>query len=116
MRRGFLLFVLAAALTFGATDISGTWNVTVEIQGNSGSPKFVLKQEGKKLTGTYSGLLGSAPLTGTIDGDKVEWQFEVKSEQATGTVKYHGTVTGGKMRGTVAYADLGEGTWEATKQ
>ncbi len=57
MWRLFLgVLVLAALAT--AADISGTWKVTVEIQGNTGSPTFVLKQEGEKLSGTYSGLLG----------------------------------------------------------
>lgn len=97
-------------------DVSGTWNATIEIQGNTGNPTFVLKQDGEKLTGTYSGLLGEAPITGTIKGDQVMFQFEVKSDQVSGTVKYKGTVTGTTMAGTAALGDLGEGTWKATKQ
>ena len=105
---------VTAALLLAA-DISGTWKVTVEIQGNTGTPTFVLKQDGEKLTGTYSGMLGDAPLTGTVKGDQVEFQFESKSDQISGTVKYKGRITGSKMKGTFSIGDAGEGTWEGIK-
>ena len=111
----FVLGVIVSAALAMAADISGTWKVTVEIQGNTGSPTFVLKQEGDKLTGTYSGALGEAPVTGTVKGDVVEMQFESKSDQISGTVKYKGRLTGSTMKGTVVIGDVGEGTWEGIK-
>lgn len=115
MMRMVCMLALMAGLLAGA-DISGTWNVTVEIQGNSGTPTFVLKQDGEKITGTYSGLLGEAPVTGTIRGDQVEFSFQAKGDQVTGKVTYKGTLSGGKMKGTVALGELGSGTWEGTKK
>ena len=35
------------------------------LDAGSGTPIFVFKQSGEKLTGTYSGLMGNAELTGT---------------------------------------------------
>ncbi len=115
MRQLFAILVLSAGLCLAA-DISGTWDVTIEIQGNRGTPTFVLKQDGEKLTGTYSGMLGNAPITGTVQGDKVEWSFDVKSDQVSGKITYRGTVTGSKMSGKATFGDLGEGTWEATRK
>lgn len=115
MWRVFVGLAVTAALAIAA-DMSGTWNITVEIQGNSGTPTFVLKQDGEKLTGTYSGMLGDAPVTGTVKGDQVEWQFDAKSDQVSGKVKYRGTVTGSKIKGTVSLGELGEGTFEGTKK
>jgi len=115
MRRLLALLVLTAGLCFCA-DISGTWNITIEIQGNTGTPTFVLKQDGDKLTGTYTGMLGEAPVTGTVQGDKAEWSFDVNSDQVSGKVTYRGTVTGNKIKGTVSLGDLGTGTFEGTKK
>jgi len=115
MKSVIAMVILATGLAMAA-DISGTWNVTVEVQGNTGTPTFVLKQDGEKLTGTYSGLLGDAPITGTIKGDQVEWSFDVKSDQVTGKVTYRGTVSGAKMSGKLSLGDLGEGTWTGTRK
>lgn len=110
-----LLFCLAGA-TF-ATDISGAWDFAVETSAGSGNPSFVFKQDGEKLTGTYSGLLGKAELTGTVKGDQVDFQFKVSNENATGTVHYKGTIESAtKMKGEVELAELGKGTWTASKK
>ncbi|MDQ6675981.1 MAG: hypothetical protein M3Z09_01650 [Acidobacteriota bacterium] len=113
--RTVCVLALMAGFLLGA-DISGTWNVTVEIQGNTGTPTFVLKQDGGKLTGTYSGMLGEAPVTGMVQGDQVEFSFEAKSDQVSGKVTYKGTISGGKMKGTVMLGELGSGTWEGTRK
>ena len=47
-------------------NISGVWNAAVETAQGTGNPVFTFKQEGEKLTGTYKGTFGEAPLTGTI--------------------------------------------------
>ena len=66
------LFAIAAL----AADISGTWSADVNLDAGSGTATFVLKQAGDQITGTYSGALGDAKVTGTVKGDAVEWGFE----------------------------------------
>ena len=41
---------------------------------------FVFKQEGEKLTGSYSGPLWSASVTGTAKGDQAAFGFIGKNE------------------------------------
>ena len=65
-----------ASLPLAAVDISGKWQFTVDTDAGSGSPTFVFKQDGEKLSGTYSGLFGTAQLTGTVKGDAIEFSFE----------------------------------------
>lgn len=65
--RTWLPFLLTAGLTLA--DVSGKWTAQVDTDMGSGEPTFVLKQVGDKLTGTYSGQLGEAPVTGTVKGD-----------------------------------------------
>jgi len=64
----------------GATDITGTWTFSIDRPGNSAGPldvKFVLKQEGEKITGTYIGpLKDEKKVTGTVKGDKVVLSYE----------------------------------------
>src|SRR5690242_21408706 len=36
-------------------DVTGVWNVEIEIGGQTGMPVFTLKQDGEKITGKYKG-------------------------------------------------------------
>jgi len=109
-----LICIAAVAM---AADISGAWDFAVETSAGSGNPSFVFKQDGEKLTGTYSGLLGKAELTGTVKGDQVDFKFKVSNENASGIVHYKGTIESAtKMKGEVELAELGKGTWTATKK
>ena len=103
-----------------ATDITGTWTFT---EYRDGSPKtvdvtFVLKQDGEKLSGTFSGPVGEYPITGTVKGDKVAISYEV-TRKSHMTVRYTGTIESPtKMTGTVEFIGGGAppGKWTATKK
>ncbi len=110
---GFALFSVAAF----AADVTGTWNAAVETDAGSGTPTFVFKQTGDQLTGTYSGALGEAKLTGTVKGSQVVWSFEASPSGDVVKVVYTGTLDGdAKMKGTIDFGSLGKGTFTATKK
>ncbi len=112
-RLSFLLVSLALALPLLAADITGTWQGEVKTDAGSGSPTFVLKQDGETITGTYSGQLGEAKVTGTIKGDEVTFSFDAQV-----TVVYVGKVdaSGKKMSGTVDLGGQASGTFTAEKK
>jgi hypothetical protein len=116
LRRIFLLLSLGCAAAL-AHDISGKWTFNVDTDAGSGSPTFVFKQEGEKLTGTYNGTFGTAQLTGTVKGDDIQFSFEATMLDQKGTVTYKGKIeSAAKMKGDVDLAGLGKGTWAGTKQ
>jgi len=103
--------LLSATLACGA-DITGKWTANVVLDAGSGSPTFEFKQAGESLTGTYHGQFGDAALTGTVKGDKVEFNFGAGDAKAN----YSGTLDGDtKMKGTVDYGGVGKGTFTANK-
>ena len=106
---------LVGALT--AADVSGAWNFAVETSAGSGSPTFVLKQDGEKLSGSYSGVLGEAKVTGTVKGNEIYITFTVDGSGESAKVEYKGTIESDtKMKGTVKLGTFGEGTWTAAKK
>ena len=112
------LFLALSLLTTSlfAADISGSWEAQVETTAGAGSPSFVFKQNGEKLTGSYSGALGQAELTGTVKGDAIEFVFEVSPQGDKVKVIYKGTIKSPTaMAGSLAVEGLGEGSWTATK-
>ena len=109
-----LAIVMFMTTALFAADLTGTWNATVKLGDQGGSPTFVLKQDGNKLTGTYSGALGEAPIKGTVKGDEVTIDFDASGA----AVHYAGTVdkSGSKIEGTVDYGGQASGTFTATRK
>lgn len=108
--------VMLASLAFAAdANVAGEWDLTVETQAGTGNPHFSLKQDGNKLSGTYKGMLGESPVTGTVNGNDISISFQVNAQGTDLAVSYTGTVDGATMKGTVKLGELGEGTFTGKK-
>jgi hypothetical protein len=102
----------------GATDISGTWDCSVNLEGGPQNVKntFVFKQQGEKLTGSQSGGLGEQQITGIVKGNKVIFGYEAKRADQTLKITYTGTIESPtSMKGTIEFPK-GPGNWSATKK
>ncbi len=108
--------VAVAGAQAQAADITGKWQFNVTTDAGSGEPRFDLKQENGKITGKYSGQLGDADVSGTVEGDQVTIEFTI-SMGGGARIIYKGTIDSAtKMKGTVDLAGQATGTWTATKQ
>ena len=114
--RNLLLCALLPIMAL-AHDVTGKWLFEVTTDAGSGSPTFVFKQAGEKLTGTYSGLFGTAELTGTVKGDDIEFSFEAGTADQKAKIVYKGKIeSADKMKGSADLGDMGSGTWSGTRQ
>src|SRR5690606_11045894 len=107
----FFLLVGISAQAQTAINVSGTWDISVQTDAGSGTPTFVLKQQGEDITGTYSGQLGEAPITGTLKGNVIHIEFSIEGNK----IVYDGTATAGEMEGTVNLAEMATGTFKGKK-
>ena len=98
-------------------DLTGTWNVQVATDSISASPTITIKQDGEKLTGTYtSAQYGNFPLTGTLKGDKFELNVPMAIEGNTLNVYLGGTIDKDSIKGNVSYGDFASGTFTGTRK
>ena len=93
-------------------DVSGTWDVEIEIAGQTGKPVFTFKQDGEKLSGKYKGQFGEADVTGKLKGNAIEFSFETQGMK----IVYTGTVDKDTMKGQADYAGQATGDWKAKKK
>lgn len=100
----------------GKVDVTGTWLFDVQTDAGSGTPTFVFKQDGEKLTGTYKGQFGEAPLTGTVKKNAISYEFQIDVQGQVLTFNYDGTVERDTMKGKMRIADLADGTFTAKRQ
>ena len=104
----------------GAVNLTGTWGL--QYMGKEGPIKmsFVFKQEGEKLSGTFSGVGPNPPcqVTGAVKGNKVVFGWEMPGNRGTThTVAFKGTIESAtKMTGTVGSPFCRDCNWTATKK
>ena len=83
-------------------ELDGSWNVEIDA-GTLGTQKGVLDVKvatsGESFKGTYSAALGTAAVTGTVDGDDLAWKMNILVPMAT-TIECKAVVTGDTMTGT----------------
>ena len=114
-----LVLVCLGALPYtGApapASVAGTWNVSLELGAITGHPSIELKQDGEKITGTYRGRYGAAPIEGTVKEKEIAFSvtFNAEGQQTTGY--FVGVVDGDAMSGDVEFEGAGEGTWSAKR-
>jgi hypothetical protein len=92
--------------------VDGKWVLDVSLgDGQGGQATLELKEEAGKLSGTYTGALGTVALVGTVTGDQVEIWFDSEA----GKISYQGKVSGDTMEGTCEYGQLGKGTFKGKR-
>lgn len=107
-----LALALAVAWTAPAptsaqtADLAGTWNLSVEVNGNVTTPTLTLAQSADTLTGTYaSETLGEARVRGMVDGSDFTVRFNAEMQGQTIPVTYEGTLQeDGTLAGTIELA------------
>ena len=118
-----VLIAAVAAAAGAATqpiDISGTWNVSVDMGSAQGMPTFVFKQQGERLGGTVTRPSGEQQkVSGTVKDGKAVFWFEATRDGRSLKATYRGTIESPtKMSGAVEFtgAVTGTGTWSANKK
>lgn len=110
-----LVLALAVAVV-SAADISGTWNVDGDVVGNPVKFACALKQAGEKLSGTATMQGKEIPMTGSVKGQVVTFQFDVDHEGSTYTNVFTGKLgDSGILEGKIEVGGV-EGTFTAKKQ
>ena len=111
-----LAIVTSAQLAAQGINVTGDWAFTVTTDQGSGEPTITFKQDGEKLTGKYTGQLGTADLTGSVKGAAITFTFTVDVQGQQAPVTYKGTVDKNTMKGSLDIAGMVNGTFTATKK
>jgi hypothetical protein len=111
---------LTLGLTVGAlasaADLSGTWVLTVESPQGTSNPTMTLTQDGQKVSGTYSGSLGSSDISGTVDGESFELKANLSMQGQDVPLTYTGSQNGDTMSGNLDLAGMGGAEFTGSRQ
>jgi enterochelin esterase family protein len=95
--------LLFASSALSAQDLTGLWTIYTNVSGNESDQECNFAVTGNKITGSCNSLFGGnvVPVTGTVDGNKVTWHYEIGMYSSTLTFNYSGnTDSSGKIAGT----------------
>ncbi|MCC7179093.1 MAG: hypothetical protein IT177_11950 [Acidobacteria bacterium] len=106
-----LSLALGAAAAAAQNDISGDWTLTINGPQGVIDTDANFKQDGDKITGTFSGPTGNATVEGTMSGTTLSLAFNVDTPQGPIDVKMSAEVSGTEMKGLL---DYGMGTADFT--
>jgi hypothetical protein len=105
-------FVAGAASAASAQGLAGNWLLDVNLDAGSGQAVFTFQVDGNAITGTYGGVLGEHDVTGTIEGNVVEFGFESPD---AGRIFFEGVLEGDTLQGTCDYGSVGSGSFRGTR-
>jgi hypothetical protein len=101
----------------GTAGITGTWTVTVSLDGNDYATTWSLRQEGTRLLGSIQGSLGTIEIQNGSIGTDNELRFtaSITLKEGTEEATFIGTLDGNAVRGRMAMVGHTPGTFAGTR-
>lgn len=120
----FLLALVTASLAHAtglqekaapAPQVAGKWQVSLEMEVGTAAVVMEFKQDGEKLTGTYTGRYGAYPFIGTMKGRTLDFVVTINAEGTETKMHFIGELaaTGDVIKGTAHLGGMGEAGWIA---
>jgi imidazolonepropionase-like amidohydrolase len=106
-----------AAGNSGAAGITGTWTVTVSLDGSDYPTTWSLRQDGTRLLGSVQGTLGTMEIqNGTMGSDnELRFTASITLKEGTEEATFIGTLDGNAVRGRMAIVGHTPGTFAGTR-
>jgi hypothetical protein len=116
---GALLFSATIAIAASvAHDLTGKWDFAVVTENGTGTPTVTFKQEGEKLSGTYSSrMLGERTLTGSVKGDSLKFTLSNTASPDAVTMTFAGVILDkDRVKGRVDFGGQGGAEFTGARQ
>lgn len=98
-----------------SSSVAGEWDASYDTPGGPKPFKLVFKVDGEKLSGTVIRNDGELPLSGTVKGDAISFDYTITYNGHDLSLYFAGKVTGDTMGGTVSFGGNGDGEWTAKR-
>ena len=95
----------------GGGEISGKWDITLNMGANQMPGSAMFTQAGDKVTGTLISLAGSVPVSGTMTGKTLKLEFNVPTQQGDIPVTMTGDLGPDGFTGKASLAGIGDADW-----
>ena len=99
-----------------AGDLTGTWKVDIQFAASKSTHTIDIAQQGNRLQGTHQAEFRARELSGSIDGDQVEFATRLAASEGVNVgFRFTGKMSGDAMSGTLDMGEYLEATWTARR-
>lgn len=99
--------------------VAGKWQTSLEMEVGTASIVLVFRQDGEKITGTYTGRYGEYPLVGKVAERKIDFVVTIVAEGTETKMYFEGEITdtpqGLLLKGVADLGGMGEAGWTARR-
>jgi imidazolonepropionase-like amidohydrolase len=101
----------------GRNNLSGTWNLSVNLGAGEKNATLTLQQEGERISGSISGSFGAGEISNasTTAGGEVRFTVPLEIEGQTKEATFAGTLSGDQIRGTVTVVGSAPGSFTGSR-
>ncbi|MBK6749690.1 MAG: hypothetical protein KA956_07480 [Pyrinomonadaceae bacterium] len=110
-----LVLLGSAATSAQTSSVAGEWDAAYNTPGGPRAFKLVFAVDGEKITGTAKRSNGDVPLTGTIKGDDISFNYTISYNGNGVLLSFTGKVKGDTMGGTVFFNEAASDEWSAKR-
>jgi hypothetical protein len=96
-------------------NLGGAWNVTINYVRGVGEQQFILRQDGRTLSGEQKGEIFHAVFQGKVDADHVVLTSVMPANGYEVSFVFTGIVSGDHWSGDVQLGEYGAATFTATR-
>ena len=111
---GLVLFG-AGSVSAQTASVAGEWDAVYNTPGGPRAFKLVFAVDGEKITGTAKRSNGDVPLTGTIKGDDIRFNYTINYNGNSVVLSFIGKVKGDAMGGTIYFNESASDEWSAKR-
>jgi hypothetical protein len=110
------LFFASSAFAAGAPSLTGQWSIHNNVAGNESDQQCKFVQTDNKIEGSCKTADSEVPVTGSLDGNKATWKYDMDYNGTALTLTYTATLDdSGKIGGSVEVQPFGvSGEFTAT--
>jgi hypothetical protein len=110
-----LLFLLPSPAR-AQTDITGDWDVVIQMMQGTNTVHVTFKQDGEKLSGRFKSQLGELAFDGgSVVGNDLTFGFAIPIQGQVLQITMTGRVDGASIAGKALLGGFGEGEWTAKR-
>ena len=97
-------------------NLNGEWNVRIQFLSGEAQHSLRFEQEGTTLSGTYRSQYGAEPLQGTVHGNVVQIQTNIRYEGQGVEYRFEGIINGDEIQGDLDLGEYWQASWKAKKR
>ena len=97
-------------------NLNGEWDMRIQFLSGEAQHSLRLEQEGEVLSGAYRSQYGAEPLQGTVQGNVVQLQTDIRYEGQGVGYRFEGIVNGDEIEGDLDLGEYWQASWKAKKR